>query len=103
MLTVLEVKPDLIGYRVQIHESADVDAAMSWWAERIAVRPERFARRSLERHNPKTVRNDVGEDYHGCSCITVRKSKDLYRTAEGTVSALGRQACTARGGAGVSP
>ena len=37
----------------------------------------------LKRHNPKTVRKNVGEGYHGCLRIDVRRSGDLYRRIEG--------------------
>jgi hypothetical protein len=38
---------------------------------------------TLKRHNPKTTRGNVGEAYHGCLRIEVRRSGDLYRRIEG--------------------
>jgi hypothetical protein len=38
-------------------------------------------------HNPKTVRKNTGEEYHGCLAIRVRQSAGLYRRIEGWVSA----------------
>lgn len=40
----------------------------------------------LKRHNPKTVGKNVGEGYHGCLRIDVRRSGDLYRRIEGWAS-----------------
>ncbi len=39
----------------------------------------------LKRHNPLTIRKNVGADYHGCLIITVSQSADLYRKIEGWV------------------
>ena len=41
----------------------------------------------MKRHNPKTVRKNVNETYHGCLRIDVRRSGELYRKIEGWVSA----------------
>jgi hypothetical protein len=42
-----------------------------------------FCTPTLKRHNPKTVRKNVGEDYHGCLRIDARRGADLYRKIEG--------------------
>jgi hypothetical protein len=42
---------------------------------------------ALKRHNPVTVRKNVGETYHGCLRIDVKRSADLYRRIEGWASA----------------
>ena len=41
-----------------------------------------------KRHNPKTVRKNVGEDYHGRLRIDVRRSSGLYRQIEGWAEAI---------------
>ena len=38
---------------------------------------------SLKRHLPKTVRLNVGADYHGCLTISVSRSRVLYQQMEG--------------------
>jgi hypothetical protein len=38
-------------------------------------------------HNPKTMRKNVGEDYHGCLRIDVHRGADLYRKIEGWAAA----------------
>jgi hypothetical protein len=79
-------RDDLI-LRVFIHENADAEAAQRFWVKVTGVGPDQFRRPTLKRHNPKTVRMNVGEDYHGCLRIDVRRSGELYRKIEGWASA----------------
>jgi len=72
-----------IHYRVYIHETADVAAAERFWLEVTGADPAQFRRSSLKRHNPKTVRKNVGDNYHGCLCVAVWQCADLYRRIEG--------------------
>ena len=83
----LGVTEDRLTYRVSIHDSADVDTAVAWWARHVGVASERFKKPTLKRHNPKTVRHNVGDDYRGCLIIRVLKSRELYWTIEGVVAA----------------
>jgi hypothetical protein len=78
-------RDDLI-LRVYIHENADLEAAQRFWIEVTGASPTQFRRPTLKRHNPKTVRLNVGENYHGCVRIEVRRSGDLYRKIEGWAS-----------------
>ncbi|MFG2053709.1 hypothetical protein ACGFI9_06705 [Micromonospora sp. NPDC048930] len=75
-------------YRLLIHESADADAAVRWWAARLAVPLERFGRPTLKRHTPTTVRGNTADDYHGCLVITVPGSRALYWRIEGMVAGI---------------
>ena len=79
-------RSDLI-LRLYIHESADVATAQRFWLELAGVEPGQFRRPVLKRHNPKTVRKNVGETYHGCLRIDVRNSGKLYRKIEGWTAA----------------
>jgi transposase len=72
-----------VHFRVSIHETADVPAAERFWLEVTGADPSRLHRSTLKRHNPKTVRKNVGDGYHGCLCVTVWQSADLYRRIEG--------------------
>jgi hypothetical protein len=76
-----------VRYRVQIHETADVDAAERYWLEVTGAELAQFYRPTLKRHNPKTVRWNTGDDYHGCLRMDVQQSADLYRRIEGWVRA----------------
>jgi hypothetical protein len=79
-------RDDLI-LRVCIHENADAVAAQRFWVEVTGVSPSQFRSPTLKRHNPKTVRANVGEAYHGCLKVDVRRSSTLYRKIEGWASA----------------
>jgi transcriptional regulator with XRE-family HTH domain len=89
-LEVCGVDRTVPTYRVSIHESADSEAAVRWWAERLRLPPDRFRRSVLKRHNPSTVRRNTGDDYHGCLVITVPRSRALYWRIEGMIAELFR-------------
>lgn len=76
-----------LRFRVHIHESADVAEAEEFWRSVTGAGSAQFHRTGLKRHNPRTVRKNVGADYHGCLIIRVRQSADLYRRIEGWVRA----------------
>jgi hypothetical protein len=77
-----------LGFRVYIHESADVEAAQQFWLDVTEATAGQFAVPALKRHNPKTIRKNVGETYHGCLRIDVKRSADLYRRIEGWSAAI---------------
>jgi transcriptional regulator with XRE-family HTH domain len=76
-----------LRFRVYIHENADVEAAQRFWMEVTEASLDRFFRPTLKRHNPKTVRKNVGDHYHGCLRIDVYRSADLYRKIAGWAAA----------------
>lgn len=80
-------RKDLV-YRLQIHETADVQAAQRYWLEVIGADPAQFRRPSLKRHKPATNRTNVGEEYHGCMRIEVRRSLELFQRIEGWAQAV---------------
>jgi transcriptional regulator with XRE-family HTH domain len=77
------VEPRRLRFRVHIHETADVPAAEQFWRDVTAADPAQFQRTTLKTHNPRTIRKNVGADYHGCLIVKVRQSADLYRRIEG--------------------
>jgi transcriptional regulator with XRE-family HTH domain len=81
------VSRDDLTLRVHIHENADAEAAQRFWLELTGTQPSQFRHPTLKRHNPKTLRTNVGENYHGCLRIDVRRGSQLYRRIEGWVSA----------------
>ena len=87
----------LTSGQVYIHENADVRSAELFWLNVTGARPEQFRRASLKRHNPKTVRKNVGDDYHGCLRIDVCRSADLYRQIEGWARAIMGRNCGPNG------
>jgi hypothetical protein len=82
-LAVAGVAPDRLICRVHIHESADVAAAQQFWLDQTGLPAEQFRQPILKRHNPKTVRKNTGDDYHGCLIVAVRRSTDPYLSIEG--------------------
>lgn len=102
MITLFLRWLDLVGVarsrlilRIQIHENADILAADRYWREATQIPDSQFRRPTLKRHNPVTVRKNVGPRYVGCLTITVRSSTELYRRIsgwyEGIVNDLGRR------------
>ncbi|MEU2162969.1 hypothetical protein QRN89_14205 [Streptomyces chengbuensis] len=90
MITLFLAWLDLVGversrlrFHVMIHESAEVHAAERYWAGLVGVDVATLGKTTLKRHNPKTVRRNVGTDYRGCLVIQVRQSAELYRRIEG--------------------
>ncbi|MER8036184.1 hypothetical protein [Streptomyces hydrogenans] len=82
-LDLLGVPSERRTYSLMIHETADVPAAERYWADLLDADPTRFGKTTLKRHNPKTVRRNVGAEYRGCLVIRVLGSADLYRRIEG--------------------
>lgn len=82
-LALLGVSLDRLTLRVSIHESADVEAAEKYWADAVGVDRAAFSKATLKKHNPRTVRKNTADAYHGCLVIYVRQSADLYRRMEG--------------------
>jgi AcrR family transcriptional regulator len=74
-------------FRVYIHEHADAEAAQRFWMEVTGAPLDQFFRPTLKRHNPKTVRKNVGGQYHGCLRIDVYRSAGLYRKIAGWATA----------------
>lgn len=74
-------------FRVCIHENADTEAAQRFWLEVTGALPDQFRTPTLKRHNPRTVRKNVDENYHGCLRIDVRRSSGLFRNIEGWAEA----------------
>ncbi|WP_239156665.1 resolvase [Actinocatenispora thailandica] len=91
-LRAVGVEQSTIDFRVQIHETADADAAVRWWAAKVGADRTIFRRTSLKRHNPKTVRYNTGADYHGCLIVSVRRSRAIYDMVEGLVIGVVRAA-----------
>ncbi|MFF5976513.1 hypothetical protein ACFY7C_33920 [Streptomyces sp. NPDC012769] len=82
-LDLLGVERDQYAYHVMIHETADASAAERYWADVTGAAPEQLGKPVIKRHNPKTVRKNVGDDYQGCLAVRIRRSADLYRRIEG--------------------
>jgi transcriptional regulator with XRE-family HTH domain len=87
-LDVAGVGRERLIFRVYIHESADLAAAQRLWLDVTQARPDQFRRPVLKRHNPRTIRKNTGDGYHGCLRIDVLRGTDLYRKIEGWAAAV---------------
>ncbi|AEV88670.1 hypothetical protein ACWT_7659 [Actinoplanes sp. SE50] len=87
-LALMGVSSERVSFRLSIHESADVEGATQWWAKVVGVDAGEFLRPTLKRHNPATVRKNVGDFYRGCLMVSVRKSAQLYWELEGVMEGI---------------
>lgn len=76
-LELIGIERNRLQFRLMIHESADIPAALRYWSDVVDAPPTSFGRTQVKMHNPKTVRRNVGQDYHGCLVVYVRRSADL--------------------------
>ncbi|MGM9386069.1 hypothetical protein [Streptomyces antibioticus] len=96
-LKLLGVASGRLTYRVMIHTTADVEGAERYWADLVGVDVSAFQKTTIKRHNPKTVRKNVGADYRGCLVVRVAQGAELYRQIEGWWKGLVAQAPTRLG------
>ena len=82
-LDLMKVPEEDRRYRLSIHVSADLESAHAWWSQVAGIPVDRFDRPTLKRHNPQTVRLNIGDSYHGCLVISVCKSRVLYQQVDG--------------------
>ncbi|MFD5717076.1 hypothetical protein [Streptomyces sp. NPDC127036] len=82
-LDLLDVPRERLRFRVMIHETADVDTAERYWADLVGIDATTLLATTLKKHNPKTVRKNVGDAYRGCLVIRVLQGADLYCRIEG--------------------
>ncbi|WP_432131601.1 hypothetical protein [Streptomyces tendae] len=87
-LDLLGIERERLRFTVMIHENADVAGAEQFWVELVSADRSAFNKTTLKRHNPKTVRKNVGVSYRGCLVIKVLKGAELYRRIEGAWSGL---------------
>jgi predicted transcriptional regulator len=93
-LDAVGVERSSVIYCVQIHESANIEAAQRFWLDVTEADPAQYRRPTLKKHNPRTRRKNTGEGYHGCLRVDVRCSGDLYRQIEGWAAAAMQAAAT---------
>jgi predicted transcriptional regulator len=77
------VSTDQLRFRLSIHESADVDAAQAFWIGVTRADPAQFRRPNLKKHNPRTVRLNTADSYHGCLRVDVLQGARLYEEIDG--------------------
>ncbi|MEU6068475.1 hypothetical protein ABZ864_29465 [Streptomyces sp. NPDC047082] len=83
-LDLLGIERERLRFSAMIHETADIAGAEQYWADLVGADRTSFNKTTLKRHNPKTVRKNVGDAYRGCLVVKVLKGADLYRRIEGS-------------------
>ena len=87
-LRLVGVTSDRLIFRLHIHQSANATDAVSYWSRVVDAPVSQFGRTTVKSHNPKTVRKNVGADYHGCLVVYVRSSAALNLQIEGWFEGL---------------
>ncbi len=87
-LQLVGVSRDRLIFRIHIHETAEVSAAVRFWSEVVEAPESQFSRPTIKTHKPLTVRKNVGLDYHGCLLVYVRNSATLNLQIEGWFEGL---------------
>lgn len=82
-LVTAGVSRERLRYCVYIHESADAQAATSYWASMVGAGTDQFVQPVIKRHTPRTSRTDDNAGYHGCLQVSVAKGNELYRDISG--------------------
>jgi hypothetical protein len=60
-----------------------IAGAIAYWCEGAKGKPWRRGDTIAFRHNPSTVRKNVGDGYHGCLVVGVLRGAELYQKIEG--------------------
>lgn len=87
-LDLVGVESERLRFHVMVHENADVTAAEQYWADLVRVDASTLGKTTLKKHNPKTVRKNVGDSYRGCLVVKVLQGADLYQRIEGWWSGM---------------
>ncbi|MFE7763165.1 hypothetical protein [Streptomyces sp. NPDC057438] len=83
-LDLLGIERERRRFCVMIHETADAKGAERYWAELVGADPSAFNKTTIKKHNPKTVRKNIGDSCKGCLAVKVLQGADLYRRIEGS-------------------
>ena len=97
-LRLVGVSPDRLILQLHIHESADADEAVRFWSAVVGAPVSQFGHTTLKTHHPKTIRKNIGVDYHGCLVVYVRNSGGLNLQIEGWFEGLWSAAQASVGG-----
>jgi transcriptional regulator with XRE-family HTH domain len=81
-LELLGITGDRLVFALSIHESADLERAEAFWLGVVGDQG-RWLKPWLKRHNPKSVRKNVGDGYNGCLVVRVLGSRVAYQRMDG--------------------
>jgi hypothetical protein len=78
---------DNIIYELYIHETANIKNAQDYWSKILSI-PTKNIRTYLKKNKIKTIRKNVGNNYHGLIRIVVSKSTNLNRKIAGWIEGI---------------
>lgn len=90
LLEICKVDRNDIEFRIYIHENNKfrIMDVMNHWLDTTGFSQESFAKTCYKKHNPKTVRKNVGKNYFGVLAVKVKRSIDLNRKITGWVMGI---------------
>ena len=90
LVDIVHVDRDRISLSLYIHENSRsrIDEIKKNWSLVTGFKPESIGYVYYKKHNPKTVRKNVGDKYWGVLRIRVSKSIDLNRKIMGWVDGM---------------
>jgi hypothetical protein len=77
-----------LSYRLSIHRTADITAALAWWREQLSLPDGTPVAVTVKRHQPSPGRRNLGADYHGCIVVCAPRARDVYWRMEGVLRGL---------------
>ncbi|TSC89051.1 MAG: hypothetical protein G01um10143_432 [Parcubacteria group bacterium Gr01-1014_3] len=78
LLTIIKIPKNEIAFALYIHNTADIEKALSFWAKTVSC-DKRKIKVYFKEHKLKTGRKNTGIAYNGLLRIIVRKSTNLNR------------------------
>ena len=83
----LNLKSSDFAFDLYIHKTGDLEKSLIFWTNIINCKKDDI-HVYFKKHQPKTTRKNVGENYHGLIRINLRKSTNLYRKVDAWISHL---------------
>jgi len=77
-------RDDLI-YSIYMHRTFEKERVKKFWEKLLHAKIERIY---FKNHNPKTIRKNTGDNYHGMLRIDIKRSTDLNRRIFGWISGI---------------
>jgi len=92
LIEICEVSETDIGFKIYLHENArhKLSKVKKYWSSVTGFSIRDFDKVIWKKHNIKTVRKNVGDNYFGLLTIRVKKSADLNRKITGWIEAISR-------------
>jgi hypothetical protein len=81
---------DIVFY-IYLHKTVDGEKVKKYWSQITELPLNRFQKIIWKKHKFKTIRKNIGKDYHGLLKITVKKSTDLNRKIAGLIEGIRKQ------------